>query len=70
MKYCLQVEKMSKSKGNVVSPEKGLDEFGADAMRQVLLLFTLGSDFPFKWETVKYSSLAGTGSSESIYGES
>jgi len=46
--------KMSKSKGNVVSPEKGLEEFGADSMRQVLLSFTLGSDFPFKWESVRY----------------
>ena len=46
--------KMSKSKGNVVSPEKGLEEFGADSMREVLLSFTIGSDFPFKWESVRY----------------
>jgi len=46
--------KMSKSKGNVVSPERGLEEFGADSMRLVLLSFTMGSDFPFKWESVRY----------------
>jgi valyl-tRNA synthetase len=47
--------KMSKSKGNVVNPEEGLKEFGADAMRQALLSITMGSDFPFKWETVRHS---------------
>ncbi len=46
--------KMSKSKGNVVSPDKGLEEFGADSLREVLLSFTMGSDFPFKWESVRY----------------
>jgi valyl-tRNA synthetase len=46
--------RMSKSKGNVIMPEQGLNEYGADAIRQALLLLTLGSDFPFKWETVKY----------------
>ncbi|MEM2920962.1 MAG: class I tRNA ligase family protein, partial [Candidatus Bathyarchaeia archaeon] len=46
--------KMSKSKGNVVSPEKGLESFGADSLRLVLLSFTMGSDFPFKWESVRY----------------
>ncbi|MDD1766657.1 MAG: class I tRNA ligase family protein, partial [Candidatus Methanomethyliaceae archaeon] len=47
--------RMSKSKGNVIMPEQGLNEYGADAIRQALLLLTLGSDFPFKWEPVKYS---------------
>jgi valyl-tRNA synthetase len=46
--------RMSKSKGNVIMPEQGLNEYGADAIRQALLLLTLGSDFPFKWEPVKY----------------
>jgi len=47
--------RMSKSKGNVISPEEKLDEYGADALRQALLSLTLGSDLPFRWETVKYS---------------
>ena len=47
--------KMSKSKGNVVSPEERLEEFGADSLRQALLSLTIGSDFPFKWEAVKYN---------------
>jgi len=46
--------KMSKSRGNVVMPEEGLSKYGADAMRQALLSLTLGSDFPFKWEVVRY----------------
>jgi valyl-tRNA synthetase len=47
--------KMSKSKGNVVNPEERLDEFGADSMRQALLSLKVGSDFPFKWEVVRYA---------------
>ena len=47
--------KMSKSLGNVVSPEDRLEEFGADSLRQSLLSLTVGSDFPFGWEVVKYS---------------
>jgi len=47
--------KMSKSKGNVISPEARLEEFGADALRQTLLSLTVGSDFPFNWEAVKYN---------------
>lgn len=47
--------KMSKSKGNVVNPEERLEEFGADALRQALLSLTIGSDFPFSWESVKYN---------------
>lgn len=46
--------RMSKSKGNVIIPEQGINEFGADAIRQALLALTLGSDFPFKWEPVRY----------------
>ncbi len=46
--------RMSKSKGNVIDPEQGINEYGADAIRQALLSLTLGSDFPFKWEPVKY----------------
>lgn len=46
--------RMSKSKGNVIMPEEGISKYGADALRQALLLLTLGSDFPFRWEPVKY----------------
>ncbi len=46
--------RMSKSKGNVIMPEQGVSQFGADAIRQGLLSLTLGSDFPFKWEPAKY----------------
>ena len=46
--------KMSKSRGNVVMPEDGLETYGADSLRQFLLSITIGSDLPFKWEGVKY----------------
>ncbi|MGQ9759066.1 MAG: valine--tRNA ligase [Candidatus Methanomethylicaceae archaeon] len=46
--------RMSKSKGNVIMPEEGIRNYGADAIRQAVLSITLGSDFPFKWEPVKY----------------
>lgn len=46
--------RMSKSKGNVIMPEQGVSQFGADAIRQAVLSLTLGSDFPFKWEPAKY----------------
>ncbi|MEM3776009.1 MAG: valine--tRNA ligase [Metallosphaera sp.] len=49
--------RMSKSKGNVVSPLDRLDEFGADAIRMTLLDASLGDDFPFKWDTVKGKKL-------------
>jgi valyl-tRNA synthetase len=47
--------RMSKSKGNVINPEEKLEEYGADSLRQALLMLTLGSDFSFRWENVKYS---------------
>jgi valyl-tRNA synthetase len=46
--------RMSKSRGNVVSPENKLEDLGADSLRQSLLSVTLGSDFSFNWELVKY----------------
>ncbi|MCC6012965.1 MAG: valine--tRNA ligase [Candidatus Verstraetearchaeota archaeon] len=46
--------RMSKSKGNVIMPDEGIEKYGADALRQALLSLTLGSDFPFKWEPVKH----------------
>ncbi|ADX82617.1 valine--tRNA ligase [Saccharolobus islandicus] len=45
--------RMSKSKGNVVSPLDRVDEFGADAIRMALLDASIGDDFPFKWDIVK-----------------
>ncbi len=49
--------RMSKSKGNNVSPMDRIDEFGADAIRMTLLDASLGDDFPFKWDTVKGKKL-------------
>jgi valyl-tRNA synthetase len=46
--------RMSKSRGNVISPEDKLEDLGADSLRQSLLSVTLGSDFSFNWELVKY----------------
>ena len=46
--------RMSKSRGNVIDPKEHLTEHGADSLRQALLALTIGSDFPFKWEVVKY----------------
>ncbi|BBG23811.1 Isoleucine--tRNA ligase [Sulfuracidifex tepidarius] len=45
--------RMSKSKGNTVSPLDKIDEMGADAIRLTLLDASIGDDFPFKWEKVK-----------------
>ncbi len=41
-------EKMSKSKGNVVSPEEVLKEFTVDAARYWAAGTSIGDDFPFK----------------------
>ncbi|AHC51685.1 valyl-tRNA synthetase [Sulfolobus acidocaldarius SUSAZ] len=49
--------RMSKSKGNVVSPLDKVDEYGADAIRLTLLDAKIGDDFPFKWDTVKSKKL-------------
>lgn len=46
--------KMSKSKGNVVDPKEKLGEYGSDALRLALLSLTIGSDFPFKWESAQF----------------
>ena len=45
---------MSSSLGNVVYPEEVIEKFGADSLRQALLLASIGSDFPFKWKDVEY----------------
>ena len=41
--------KMSKSFGNIVSPEEVMPEFGADAVRQWAALGSLGDDYPFEY---------------------
>ncbi len=41
--------KMSKSFGNIVSPDEVMPEFGADAIRQWAALGTLGDDYPFEF---------------------
>ena len=41
--------KMSKSFGNIVSPDEVMPEFGADAIRQWAALGSLGDDYPFEF---------------------
>ncbi|ASJ10686.1 valine--tRNA ligase [Thermococcus sp. P6] len=47
--------KMSKSYGNVVSPDEVIPKYGADALRLWTALAPPGEDHPFKWETVDYN---------------
>lgn len=46
--------KMSKSRGNVISPEEVIDEYGADALRLWAANSVPGSDVPFAWKDVKH----------------
>ncbi|GAB6054853.1 valine--tRNA ligase [Methanobacterium alkalithermotolerans] len=46
--------KMSKSRGNVISPESVLEDYGADALRLWASNSVPGSDVPFAWKDVKY----------------
>lgn len=43
----LKGEKMSKSKGNVITPQKVIDNYGADAMRYWTASSKLGEDFDY-----------------------
>ncbi len=45
---------MSSSLGNVIYPEEVIEKFGADSLREALILASVGSDFPFKWKDVEY----------------
>jgi valyl-tRNA synthetase len=45
---------MSSSLGNAIDPLEVVEKYGADALRQALLLASVGSDFPFKWKDAKY----------------
>jgi valyl-tRNA synthetase len=45
--------KMSKSRGNVISPEAVIDEYGADSIRLWSANSVPGSDIPFDWNDVK-----------------
>jgi len=47
--------KMSKSLGNVISPEEPLMKYSADALRQWAAAGTLGDDYPFSWEECEHS---------------
>ncbi|MGB9937132.1 MAG: valine--tRNA ligase [Methanobacterium sp.] len=46
--------KMSKSRGNVISTEEVLNDYGADALRLWAANSVPGSDVPFAWKDVKY----------------
>jgi len=46
--------KMSKSRGNVISTEAVLEDYGADALRLWAANSVPGSDVPFAWKDVKY----------------
>ncbi|MGD8506071.1 MAG: class I tRNA ligase family protein, partial [Candidatus Bathyarchaeota archaeon] len=46
---------MSSSLGNTIDPLEAVDKYGADALRQALLSASIGSDFQFKREDIKYA---------------
>jgi len=48
--------KMSKSRGNVVTPEEVIGKYGRDAFRFYLMSSPLWNDFYFNWENVKETS--------------
>ncbi|MBI2084925.1 MAG: isoleucine--tRNA ligase [Candidatus Aenigmarchaeota archaeon] len=51
----LKGAKMSKSKGNVITPEEVIEKYGRDALRLYLLGLPTGEDFAFNMESVKES---------------
>ena len=44
--------KMSKSFGNIVSPDEVMPDFGADAIRQWAAMGSLGDDYPFEFSWI------------------
>ncbi len=46
--------KMSKSYGNIVSPDKTIKQYGPDALRQWAALGSLGDDYPFNFKEIQY----------------
>ncbi|MFX1238978.1 MAG: valine--tRNA ligase, partial [Promethearchaeota archaeon] len=48
--------KMSKSFGNIVSPDEVIPEFGADAIRQWAAMGSLGDDYPFEYTWINIHS--------------
>ncbi|MCC7554003.1 MAG: valine--tRNA ligase [Methanobacteriaceae archaeon] len=47
--------KMSKSRGNVISPEKVISEYGVDSLRTWASNSLPGSDLAFDWKDIKYA---------------
>jgi len=48
-------KKMSKSLGNVVSPDEPMKKYSADAIRQWAAGGTLGDDYPFSFQECEHS---------------
>jgi len=46
-------EKMSKSLGNIISPNEVLDKYGVDTMRLYSITNKAGEDMSFSWEEIK-----------------
>jgi len=48
---------MSSSLGNTIDPLEVVGKYGADSLRQALLLVSIGSDFSFEWKDAEYCYL-------------
>jgi isoleucyl-tRNA synthetase len=49
-------EKMSKSLGNIISPNEVIDKFGADTLRYYAIDITIGDDMSFSWDEIGLKS--------------
>ncbi|KPV65086.1 MAG: Isoleucine--tRNA ligase [Candidatus Bathyarchaeota archaeon BA1] len=47
---------MSSSLGNVIDPMEVIKGYGADALRQALLMANIGSDFLFEWKHIQHTA--------------